>query len=110
MTEIQGDQEPISFRDQHLLRQEFKTGAELFQKALHEHAKSTNPFQQQEFREVMDKALDVIRRSAAELHNKTLIDESEKITEDYSDFQGSPTSQAAIKQLDHELDRAKNLF
>jgi hypothetical protein len=110
MTEIHGEPEPISFRDRHLLKQEFKTGAELFQKALEEHSRSTNPFQQEEFRAVMDKALDVIRRAAGELHDQVLLDESEKITEDYNDFQNSPASQAAINQLNQDLEKAKRSF
>lgn len=98
---------PITPREQKMYEQEYKHGAQLFQKALQQYVKSDNPYQQDEFQKVMDKALKVLNETAAELNRKALSDQNSKIQKDYAAFNDKPDDFAAFDKLNQDLDQAK---
>ena len=109
MTEISsgGNPTPITPREKKMYEQEYKHGAQLFQKALQQFVKSDNPYQQEEFHQVMDKALRVLNETAAELNRKALLDQNDKIQKDYAAFNDKPTDNQSFNKLNHDLDQAK---
>lgn len=102
-----GNPAPITPREKKMYEQEYKHGAELFQKALQQYVKSDNPFQQEEFHQVMDKALRVLNETAVELNRKALLDQNAKIQKDYAAFNERPEDSAMFSKLNHDLDQAK---
>jgi len=109
MSEITGEggSVPITPREVQMYKNEYKHGAQLFQKALEQYTQSTNPYQQKEFQEVMDKALLVLNETAKELHNEKLQQQNAKISSDYEKVMQTPTDASAAEQLHKDLDRAK---
>lgn len=110
--EIQGSggPGPITPREKKMYEQEYKHGAQLFQKALQQYAKSDNPYQQAEFQGVMDKAMRILNETAAELNRKALLDQNAKIEKDYASFNNTPADDKIIGKLDHDLDQAKKFI
>ncbi len=108
MTNIQdsGSPAPISPRDKKMYEQEFKHAATLFQQALDSYAKSDNPYQKQEFKEVMDKAMRVLNETAQELTRKELLNQNVKIANDYATYQQDSSTSAQAK-LQSDLEKAK---
>ena len=106
MTEIRGSGEPLSPRDKQLYQQEFKHAADLFQRSLDQYAKSDNPYQKEEFKEVMDKAMRVLNETAQELMKNELLKQNEKIAQDWATYQQNESVDAQ-KQLSKDLDKAK---
>lgn len=108
MTDIQntGGSSPISPRDRKLYEQEFKHAATLFQQALDSYSKSDNPYQKQEFKEVMDKAMRVLNETAQELMRKELLNQNQKIASDYATYQQDESATAQAK-LNSDLEKAK---
>lgn len=98
---------PITPRERKMYEQEYKHGAQLFQKALQQYVKSDNPFQQHEFQEVMDKAMRVLNETASELNRKALLTQNEKIEKDYIAFNDKPEDSSAFKKLNDDLEHAK---
>ena len=76
---ISGDHpSPITPRETKMYEQEYKHGAQLFQKALQQYVKSDNPYQQEEFHQVMDKAMRVLNETAGELNRKALLEQNSR--------------------------------
>lgn len=98
---------PITPREQKMYEQEYKHGAQLFQKALQSYVKSDNPYQQEEFSQVMDKAMRVLNETAQALNKKALLDQNKDIEKDFAAFNNKPSEQAAFEKLNHDLDQAK---
>jgi hypothetical protein len=94
-------------REIKMYKQEYVHGANLFQKALQHYSKSDNPFQKEEFKEVMEKALHVLNETAKELKAKDLAEQNEKISKDYATFNDQPTNEKAIETLNKDLEQAK---
>lgn len=108
MSEIQGHgQNPISPREKKLYEQEYVHGAKLFQKALDQYTKSDNPYQKEEFKQVMDKAMAVLNETARELKAKSLVEQNEKISQDYTAFTDQPGNTKAVDALNRDLEKAK---
>jgi hypothetical protein len=105
MAEIH-DTGPITPREKKMFEQEYKHGAALFQKALDQCAKSHNPYQQEQFGEVMHKAMQVLNQAAKELKRKDLMEQNKQIAQDYKAYQDHPTGSAKDK-LNQDLDKAK---
>ena len=107
--EIQGDGglPPITPREMKMYEQEYKHGAELFQKALQQYSQSDNPYQKAEFQKVMDKAMHILNETAAELNRKGLLDQNAKIEKDYTSFNNTPTDGRTVSELNRDLDQAK---
>ncbi len=90
-----------------MYEQEYKHGADLFKRALDQYAKSDNPYQQAEFKNVMDKAMNVLNETASGLMRKELKAQNEAIAKDYDAFQKHPDDQDALAKLNKDLDKAK---
>ena len=102
-----GNPAPITPREKKMYEQEYKHGAQLFQKALQQYIKSDNPYQQEEFHQVMDKAMRVLNETAGELNRKALLDQNARIEKDYAAFNDKPKDEGAFNKLNHDLDQAK---
>ena len=105
MAEIH-DTGPITPREKKMFEQEYRHGAELFQKALVQSAKSDNPYQQEQFGDVMHKAMQVLNQAAKELKRKDLMEQNKQISLDFKTYQGHPTD-STRSQLNQDLDKAK---
>ena len=101
---------PITPRERKMYEQEYKHGAQLFQKALEQHTKSDNPYSQAEFQGVMDKAMRILNETARELNRHALLEQNAKIEKDLVAFQDHPADKQILHQLEHDLDQAKNLL
>lgn len=102
-----GDSESISPREVRMYEQEYKRGAQLFEKALQQYSQSDNPYQKAEFQKVMDKAMHILNETAAELNRKTLFHQNDQIEKDYTTFNQTPDDKQAAKQLEHDLEQAR---
>lgn len=105
-----GHPAPLSPREMKMYEQEYRHGAQLFQKALQQYVKSDSPYQQEEFHEVMDKAMRVMNETAKELNRKALKEQNQKIEKDYVTFNDKPSDSNSYDQLNHDLDRAKKMI
>lgn len=94
-------------REKKMYEQEYKHSADLFKRALDQYAKSDNPYQKAEFKDVMDKALNVLNETASELMRKELANQNEVISKDYATFQKYPEDQDTLDKLSKDLDKAK---
>lgn len=108
LEDIQGSGIPrkITPEEKKMYEQEYRHGADLFQRALQEYSKSDNMYQKEEFKEVMDKAMQVLNETARELKQKELDKQNQLIAKDYSTYQNNPTDQLKQK-LSADLDKAK---
>ena len=108
MAEIhdKGGMGPITPREKKMYEQEYKHGADLFQRALQQNNTSDNPYQKEQFGEVMDKAMQVLNETARELKRKDLMDQNKLIAQDYKAYQNNPNDQVSSK-LKQDLDKAK---
>jgi hypothetical protein len=111
MTEIQGNggPGPLSPRDKKMYEQEFKHAADLFQRSLNEYAASDNPYQKEEFKEVMNKAMRVLNETAQELTRKELLKQNQAIEQDWANYQQDGTITSKDK-LNSDLEKAKREF
>jgi hypothetical protein len=108
MSEIQPKN---SERQEKLYKQEYVQSAALFQKALAQEAKSTYTPQQQQFQQVMEKAMDVLNNAARGLKNPGLIAQSNQIQKDFAAYQKDPSDQnrQALQKDLGEITQKKNL-
>ena len=97
---------PLRPEEKKEYEQEYQHGADLFQRALDQYAKSNNIYQREEFKEVMDKALQVLNETARELKKKALKQQNQLIENDYRAYQSNP-SNATQKKLNDDLEKAK---
>lgn len=98
---------PLGPREKKMYEQEYKHGADLFQRALDQYTKSENPYQQAEFKGVMDKAMTVLNQTASELMRKELKAQNDAIAKDYATFQKFPKDPDTLDKLNSDLDKAK---
>lgn len=96
----------ITPREKKMYEQEYKHGADLFQRALDQYKKSDNPYQKEQFSEVMDKAMRVLNETARELKRSDLLKQNQAIAKEYESYVNNPSSQLASK-LTQDLDKAK---
>ena len=89
-----------------MYEQEYKHGADLFQRALTEYSKADTMFAKEEFKDVMDKAMQVLNETARELKRKELLKQNEQIAKDYASFKKSPND-IVQQKLNDDLDSAK---
>ena len=101
---------PITPRERKMYEQEYKHGAQLFQKALQQYVGSDNPYQQHEFQQVMEKAMRVLNETASELNRKALLEQNDKIQKDYATFNNKPEDSSAFKKLNEDLENAKKFL
>ncbi len=98
---------PLSPRDKKMYEQEYKQGADLFKHALNQYNKSGDMFQKEEFKKVMDQAMQVLNESANGLMRKELQKQNSKIASDYATFQKYPGDKDTVQTLIKDLDSAK---
>lgn len=101
---------PIDPHDKKMYEQEYKHSADLFKRALDQYAKSDNPYQKAEFNDVMQRAMDVLNETAAELMRKELKTQNDAISKDYATFQNSPDNPDTQEKLAKDLEKAKKLI
>ena len=94
-------------REKKMYEQEYKHGADLFKRALDQYTKADNPYKQAEFKDVMDKAMNVLNETASELMRKELISQNDRISKDYEAFQKFPDDPDKAAKLNRDLDQAK---
>jgi coenzyme F420-reducing hydrogenase alpha subunit len=100
MAEIHGGgTPPLSPENKKLYEKEYKQGVDLFQRALNEYSKADEMNKKQAFKEVMDRALQVLRETSHELHSPDLEKQTDKIQKDYQDFQEGESSKNLAKDL-----------
>ncbi|HSX10790.1 MAG TPA: hypothetical protein VLF94_03625 [Chlamydiales bacterium] len=99
---------PVSRKDAKMYEQEYKQGAALFQKSLNEYAKSDNMYQKEEYKEVMNQAMQVLNETARGLKRQELLKQNEEIERDYGDYQNNPNDRRIQQKLDQDLEKAKN--
>ncbi len=99
----------INPRAQKLYEQEYRHGAALFEKALLQEAKSTYSPQKEQFAGVMQIAMEVLNQSAGELKRRDLMEQNEKISQDYKTYQANPTKEH-LEALKTDLSKAKKSF
>ena len=97
---------PLSPQEKKAYELEYKKGADLFKRALDDYSHSKNMFQKEEFRSVMDKAMQVLNDAAAALQRKELLNQNTVIEKDFENFQ-SQDNQAAIDTLITDLGKAQ---
>jgi hypothetical protein len=98
---------PLGHNDKKMYEQEYKHSADLFKRALDQYNKAENPYQKNEFKEVMDKALQVMNETANELMRKELLKQNDQIAKDYANFQKFPGDEDTQDKLNSDLDKAK---
>ena len=98
---------PLGPREKKMYEQEYKHSADLFKRALDQYTKSDNPYQKAEFKDVMDKAMNVLNETASELMRKELKAQNDAISKDYATFQKYPEDPDTLDKLNKDLDKAK---
>jgi len=98
---------PLNPNDKKMYEQEYKHSADLFQRALDQYKKSDDPYQQAEFKDVMDRAMQVLNETAQELMRKELQKQNAQIAKDYATFQKYPGDEDTLEKLNQDLDQAK---
>lgn len=97
---------PVTPREKKMFETEYKQGTVLFEKALHQTSKSDNPYQKEQFGDVMNKAMQVLNQAAKELKRNDLIEQNRKIEKDLKAYKEKP-SEAGMKVLIEDLSKAK---
>ncbi len=92
MTGIEGDQ-PITPQMRAQYKQECARGIELFKETLQEYQKSQIPAQKDEYKDVMDKALQVIRETVPQCLSAYMQKEEKELEHDYDAFIHNPSPQ-----------------
>ena len=95
----------ITPQDKKLYTEEYHHGVNLFKRALNEYSTAGEVHKKDAFRQVMDKALNVLNETAAGLKRQDLIDKNQKIKADYDSYQASQKEDAK-KTLTNDLDQA----
>ncbi len=93
-------------QDKKLYRQEYQHSADLFQRALDEYSESDNIYQKEEFKGVMDMAMQVMNETARELNNPNLLVHNQKIAADLAQYEEEPTP-VLQKEIQSEINQAK---
>jgi len=98
---------PVGPRDKKMYEQEYKHSADLFKRALDQYTKSDNPYQKAEFKDVMDKAMNVLNETASGLMRKELKTQNDLISKDYATFQKYPGDKDTLDKLSQDLEKAR---
>jgi len=106
MEDVQGAGK-ISLKEMKLYEQEYKHAAALCQKTLAEYAKAEDIYQKEEYKEVMNQAMQVLKETAHGLKRQDLLKQNEEIEKTYSSYQNNPNDQVQQK-LNQDLEKAKN--
>ena len=106
MAEIEGPgASPIKPQNE-TYKQEYRQGTKLFQHALEE-CKSSNPYQQEQFKGVMKKAMTVLNETARGMKSENLMNQNKKIEHDLQDYLNKPTNETR-EHLSQDLKKAND--
>ena len=97
---------PISPHDKILYEQEYRRGVDLFQRALDQYSQADEIHKKDAFREVMDRALQVLNETARELKRTDLMSQNKKISQDLESYQQNDV-EPSKNQLARDLNQAK---
>ena len=87
-------------------RQEFQQGVDLFDQSFQEYMKAKEPHKKAKFKDVMDKALDVMNKSARECLSQEQMKLNEELHKDYDDYLGHPDS-SHTEKVEKDIDELK---
>lgn len=93
--------------DKKIYKQEYKHAADLFQRALQEYNQTDDIYKREEFKEVMDQAMQVLNETARELKSGKLDEQNNQIEKDYARFQDQGSKETQQK-LNEDLNQAKH--
>lgn len=103
MADIEGG-ESITPQMRQTYKEECARGVKLFQDSLKEFQKSQIPAQKEEFKDVMDKALQVIRETASMCLSKEMQKEETTLESDYNSYIANPTPEG-LNKLNNDLEQ-----
>jgi len=103
-----GDSSSMSSAEKKMYKSEFKHAADLFERTLDADTKSDNMYQKDEYRQVMEKSVQVLKETAAALNQDNLLKQADQIEKDLNAYQQSATP-ASIFQLHQDLEKAKKI-
>ncbi len=106
MTEVNPENVGQSSKIQGEYASEYQQGVTLFEKALQQSRVSKNPFQKDQFQEVMETAMEVLNQTASALKNAELQKQNEQINRDFQSYKRHPGKSEADK-LANDLNQAK---
>ena len=109
MENVQGPGErpsPMSPQDRVLYEQEYRRGVDLFRRALDQYSEADESHKKDAFREVMDRALQVLNETARELNRSDLMKQNQKISTDLETYQNKEVP-ALKNQLTQDLKQAE---
>lgn len=99
---------PLTPQQAAAYREEYREGADLFQRALVQYSEADEMHKQAAIEKVLNQALTVMNQAAAQLKSPALTSVNQQIAQDYQAYQSSH-SPAAIQKLNHDLEKAKDL-
>ncbi|MBI2743411.1 MAG: hypothetical protein HYX48_05785 [Chlamydiales bacterium] len=105
MSNIQGPGKP-DHHDIQMYAQEYKRGIDLFQRALIEYNSADEVHKKDAFREVMDRALQVLNETAQGMKRDDLVAQNQKIAQDFQTYQNSHSPKDE-KVLEKDLNQAR---
>jgi hypothetical protein len=101
MAGIEGDS-PVTPQMREVYKQECSRGVELFRRSLQEYQKSQIPAQKEEYKDVMEKALQIVHETATQCLSKEMQKQELELEKGYNDFIANP-SPDNLKKLDTNL-------
>ena len=105
MTNIEGDR-PQAPQMREVYKQECSRGVTLFQETLQAYQKSQIEAQKEQYKDVMEKALQIIRETAAQCLSKEMQKEENTLEKDYQKFVADP-SPDNLNKLSSDLQHFK---
>ena len=109
MTEIQGPTGRPSHQDVQKYAQEYRHGVDLFQRSLSEYKSAEEIHKKEAFKEVMERALQVLNETAQGMKSRDLLEQNAKIAKDFQAYQNGASAENE-KKLEQDLSRAKRLI
>jgi hypothetical protein len=101
MTDIEGSK-PITPQARAIYKEECVRGVSLFQKTLQEYQKSQIDAQKAQYKDVMEKALQIIQETAAQCLSQEMQKEQLQLGKDYEQFTANPSAEN-LKILSDDL-------
>ncbi|MCH9630738.1 MAG: hypothetical protein S4CHLAM37_07420 [Chlamydiia bacterium] len=92
MGKIDGDDSKVP-----TYKQEFQEGVDLFDKSFHEYMNTKEPHKKAKFKDVMDKALDVMNKSAQQCLSEEQQKLNDEVHKDYEAYLKSPNKESTEK-------------
>lgn len=105
MTQVEGpNSSPINPSDKLRYEKEYLQSVDLFQRALNEYNKTDDMYKKEAFKEVMDKAMQVLNETARELKRTDLVAQNQKISQSYEELQEQKADAVVVSK---NLNQAK---